>query len=234
MYLTADQEIAWMHSNLSYLESLLKPLKDTLVICPSFVSLIPIKQIIFNTSLKLGAQNCALFEQGAYTGEVSAASLAQIGCTYCIVGHSERRTYAGETTSSIQQKINLLLRSHIVPIICVGETSEERKAGATKNVIEDQLIPLIKNLSATTILIAYEPVWSIGTGIIPSNQEIEEIINFIDQHLKKIAPHITVHFIYGGSITGNNANQLKQIKSLDGFLIGKASTNFEELKKIVL
>ena len=207
-----------------------------IVICPSFVALAPIAEILKNTAISIGAQNCSAYKAGSYTGEISAQSLAEIGITYCIVGHSERRMYFEETTENIIKKVNLLLRSNIKPIICIGETQEQFESKATLMVLTEQLKPILENISPKNkqIIIAYEPVWSIGTGIVPENTYLEEVFAWITKLLHNLTSDCAVQLLYGGSITEKNINQLKNVPNINGFLIGGASADFASLKNIMV
>ncbi len=206
-----------------------------IVLCPSFIALAPMIEILKNSSIKIGAQNCSHYESGSYTGEISAQSLAEIGVTYCFVGHSERRIYFGETTDVIIEKANLLLQNNIQPIICIGETQEHFKTKATLTVLKEQLNPILENISATNmrLIIAYEPIWSIGNGIIPENSYLEEVFAWIRKIIGSHAPDYTPQLLYGGSVNEKNIAQLKKIARIDGFLIGNASTHFEQFFSII-
>jgi len=206
-----------------------------IVLCPSFVALEPIEQILKNSPIKIGAQNCSEYETGSYTGEVSAQSLAEVGATYCFVGHSERRIYFGETTEAIIKKVNLLLQNNIRPIICIGETEEHFQAKATVTVLTEQLKPILENISAqdSHLIIAYEPVWSIGTDVIPEQSYLEEVFAWIKKIIESHAPGCSPQLLYGGSVNEKNIAQLKNIPHLGGFLIGNASTNFEQFSGIL-
>lgn len=230
MYFTSQQEIAFLTDNLAELTALSKT--NTLIMCPSFLSLVTINTIIKNTPINLGAQNCSTKDDGPYTGEVSAKSLAEVGCHYCIIGHSERRAYAYETTSIIKEKLDQTSTYGITPIICIGETDQEKNDGKTKDILKEQLIPLITALTPrSSILIAYEPVWAIGSGIVSTPKLINEACATIATIMHH-APTIHYKILYGGSIQSTHSAELKKT-NVDGFLIGKASTDFQELKKIV-
>ena len=209
-----------------------------IVICPSFPAIPFVLQEIGDTPVYIGAQDCSAFSHGAYTGNVSADMLANIGCTFCIVGHSERRKLFGESNKDITSKVMQLVESKIVPIICVGETLEENKKDQTTSVLEKQLAPVLKAIKGANYLdkpicIAYEPIWSIGTGKIPTIEELEKIFDWLHSFIKKNNVE-NFALLYGGSVDSNNSNKLKTVKFVDGFLIGGASLDFQELKKIVL
>lgn len=194
-----------------------------MILCPTniFIGLVNLSNV------ELGAQNVSSTECGAYTGEVSASQLKSMGVKYCIVGHSERRKYQQETDEEISCKIKILLKEDIIPILCVGEEKEERENGKHYEKIIKELEQDMKNLTSEEkekIIIAYEPIWAIGTGLIPTNEEIAQII----QQIKEILPKSKV--LYGGSANDKNIEELKKIKTIDGYLLGGLSLKPEQLK----
>ena len=206
----------------------------SIILCPSFPAIPELVNIFKNSPVCVGAQDCSGKVAGAFTGQVSAAHLASAGATYCIIGHSERRRYNHETTQEVAAKTGLALAAGLTPILCVGETADEQAAGKTSQVLEDQLLPVlevIKQHPSAGVIIAYEPVWAIGTGKIPSSDDIKNAFGHLS-HLARAAA-ITSPLLYGGSVTAANAPLLKKIELLDGFLIGGASLDFQELKNIV-
>jgi triosephosphate isomerase len=205
-----------------------------LVLCPSYVALSPLHALREkNSHIYLGAQNCASHNQGAYTGEVDALSLAHVGCTYCIVGHSERRQLYGETDAVIAEKITLLGQYDITPILCIGETQEEAMSNRTHDILSVQLEPVLKMQSIQSIVIAYEPFWAIGTGKTPSFTELSILFNWLFEHACKHASWLNVRLVYGGSVNASTIQMLKPLPFIDGFLIGSASCDFSMLKNIV-
>ena len=164
---------------------------------------------------------------GAYTGEVSAKQLKSFNVKYSLVGHSERRKYNKETKDDINIKIKQLLENDITPIYCVGETKEERDNNTYKASIINDINESLKDIDKSKVIIAYEPIWSIGTGLIPTNNQIEEIISLI----KELLPNNKV--LYGGSANNNNIDTLKNIKELDGFLLGGLSLSVDSLNKFI-
>ena len=194
--------------------------RDNLIVCPSLINI----PNYFLGNIRLGAQNVSAFENGAHTGEVSADMLKSYQVRYCIVGHSERREFQKETLEEVKLKINQLINNHIVPILCVGETKEEKDKNQTLKRVEEELDSALKDIDSKNIIIAYEPIWSIGSGSIPTNSEIEEVIDFI----KKKYPEAKV--LYGGSVDETNIDELKKINVIDGFLIGGLSLKPEKLK----
>jgi len=197
-----------------------------IVVCPPFTLLFPLAEAV--KSLKLGGQDCSSHEKGAHTGEISAAQLKDAGCSYVILGHSERRRDLNEQSELIREKAARALESRLIPIICVGETAEEKKRGFALEIIGEQLLGSIPtNASPGSAIIAYEPVWSIGTGIVPKDEEISQVAEFITHATKSIP------VIYGGSVNGDNASDLLKIKNISGLLVGGASLNPQEFWKIV-
>ena len=207
----------------------------TIVLCPSFDAL-----ALVCTGLPdyvfVGAQDVSSHISGAHTGEVSAQSIKEIGCSYCIIGHSERRTTLCETNELVAQKMLRLIEQNITPIVCIGETEEIYKADNTIKEIDKQLAPIIdiaQQHKARYICIAYEPVWAIGTGHIPDNGTLTTIF----AHLKKIAStklsNTEIKLLYGGSVSPTNVAHLADIVDIDGFLVGTASTDFQKFEKIV-
>ena len=231
------QTIEWFAHHSAELTQL--SLTGDLVICPTFLELVELVKMSKTFSLKnihFGAQNCSIFEYGPYTGEVSARSLSEVGCAFAIIGHSERRILFHETSEDVALKVHHLINVGITPIICVGETREERDTGLRKQRIEQQLMPVlkvIKKLKKGAFCVAYEPVWSIGTGETPEIGEIQEIFNEIIELGKKFVSGSNIRVLYGGSVSVDNAKRLKSIDSLGGLLIGSASLNFQDFKKIV-
>lgn len=175
MNLSFNQSITFCTDNKNALEQLTQT--ADIIICPSFVALKPIIGIFKNSSLHIGAQNCSEYATGAYTGEVSALSLAEVGVTHCIIGHSERRQYYYETNATLIQKIYLLYAANIIPIICIGENHQDFLDKKTCIVLAQQLEPILSAVAEQQhhhkhIIVAYEPVWSIGSGIIPEQQQL--------------------------------------------------------------
>jgi triosephosphate isomerase len=181
------------------------------------------KELAVNT--KVAGQDCASSENGAYTGDISAAMLKDAGADYVILGHSERRKYHKEDEPLLTQKLNMAKAHNLTPILCVGEELKAREEKSYKDVISNQMEIA---LSFDDIIIAYEPCWSIGTGLVPSNEEIEEVLALI----KQVKPGVPV--LYGGSVNGANASSIASISLMDGFLVGGASLKFEEFSKIHL
>jgi triosephosphate isomerase (TIM) len=230
MNLSYRKSLDFCTQNLAHLNLLSKSAK--IIICPSLVALAPIIEIFKNSAIKIGAQNCSAYKAGSYTGEVSAQDLKEAGASYCIIGHSERRIYFGETTQDILTKIELLYTNNIMPIICIGETQEDFLHKKTIAALQQQLEPILTKIIQQKyehVIIAYEPFWAIGTGIIPEDTYLEEIFRWLKNHVSNHKAHL----LYGGSINTTNINQLKTIEHIDGFLIGGASTDFGEFKNLI-
>ncbi|RZI47784.1 triose-phosphate isomerase [Rickettsiales endosymbiont of Peranema trichophorum] len=196
------------------------------VICPSFPYLHAINQVIEGSSVFLGAQDCSMHNAPSHTGDVSAAMLRESGCKYVILGHSERKRSYNETSGHIASKLRMVLDEGLHPIVCVGESMEDRKEGKTLSVIMEQISEAaIQGVRKMTV--AYEPVWSIGTGVIPTVDDVEEVVKHIE-HL--VGGDVSV--LYGGSVNAHNCHELMKCNRIGGFLVGKASLNFESFKEI--
>lgn len=229
-----EQSLAFCTSNKDALAQLSAHPNVQLVLCPSFPVLYPIAQLFTNSSLAIGAQNCSEHAHGAYTGQVDALSLAQVGCTYCIVGHSEVRAL-GETNEQIGNKITRLREQNMVPIVCIGETKTDYEQGKTYALLEEQLMSVCKTMHANDMcVIAYEPVWAIGANITPSPEHLTKVFSWLRNYCANHLPDMTIQLLYGGSVNENDAAELKKIPHIDGFLIGGASFDFQKLQKIVV
>lgn len=206
-------------------------------IAASYEHLYFLQQRLKKTPLFFGAQDCSQFLHGAYTGQVSVQSLAEVQTTFCLVGHSEVRQYLGQSDELIASKFKLLVAANISPILCIGETLVQKEDGMTLQVLFDQLEPVLRFLQSyqgsVKIFIAYEPVYAIGTGIIPSKKDLQDIFCFLKNLLKEVPVAKNVMFLYGGSVSSQTVLQLQEIDEISGLLIGKASIDFQELKKIV-
>lgn len=209
------------------------------ILFPSFVSLQPLSLQIDRRKFKLGAQNAYFEDEGAFTGEVSVAMLRGL-VNYIIVGHSERRHKFGESDSLISKKVASCVRNDIVPILCVGETASDRAAKETKQTIHDQLSVGVKDLTSQSIkslVVAYEPVWAIGSGKLPKPREVEEVVEVIRGTISRLYGQTAsrkVRILYGGSVNPDIAKGYLAIKGVDGFLIGGASLNYEHFSKIIV
>ena len=209
------------------------------VIAPPFTHLAGIAEVLEGGGIKLAAQNLHFEPSGAFTGEISAKMLKETGCDYVIIGHSERRQYFGETDESVNKKIAAALEQNIKPIICVGETLEERDAGKALDVILKQIEGGLKDLpkeSARDIIVAYEPVWAIGTGRTATDEQAQEVHAFIRETLKRLfGGDISdeTRILYGGSVKPDNVDSLMAKPDIDGALVGGASLKVETFENIV-
>ena len=207
----------------------------TIVVCPPFLVLSKVYDEICGSNLALGAQNHFWEDQGAFTGEVSAPMLKTVGCTYVIIGHSERRQYFGETNQTVNKKLFAALKHNLISIVCIGEKLEEREKGTTFKVIEAQIKGSFKNITEEqwkNIVIAYEPVWAIGTGKTATPDQAQEVHAFIRKHLpKEVADQVRI--LYGGSIKPENIKELMAQPDIDGGLVGGASLKIDSFVKIV-
>jgi len=210
-----------------------------MVICPPFTALVPVNEVVQNSQLQLGAQNMHWEEAGAFTGEVTASMLINAGCRYVILGHSERREYFAETNQIINQKLRKALSTELNPILCVGEILEERKAGITEEILFDQLTECLAGIALndiSRIIIAYEPVWAIGTGVTATPEQAQSTQAYIRQFLsrkygKEVANQIRIQ--YGGSMKPDNAEELLKQPDIDGGLIGGASLKADSFAGII-
>lgn len=209
------------------------------VICPTFPCLVPVYEVIKDSNIALGAQNMHWEESGAYTGEISADMLLDAGCEYVIVGHSERRTYFGETNETVNKRLKTALAKGLKPIMCIGETLDERESGKTKDKVKTQILGGFKDLTkeqVSQIIVAYEPIWAIGTGKTASPEQAEEVHKYIRQLLeeeydKEIAQNLRIQ--YGGSVKPKNVTSLMEQPNLDGALVGGASLKADSFLKLI-
>ena len=209
------------------------------VICTPFIHLASVTPLVDPAKIGVGAENCADKESGAFTGEVSAAMVASTGAKYVILGHSERRAYYHETIETLATKVRLALDNGLTPIFCVGEVLEEREAGKQNEVVHEQLAGSLFDLSAedfSKIVIAYEPVWAIGTGKTATAAQAQEMHAFIrkaiaDKYGKEVADNTSI--LYGGSCKASNAKELFANSDVDGGLIGGASLKAADFKGII-
>jgi triosephosphate isomerase len=209
------------------------------VICPPFMSLFPVAALLQGTDIGLGAQDMHWAEKGAFTGEVAPGMVAEF-CKYVILGHSERRTYFGETDETVNKKTVAACNSHLVPIVCVGETLAEYESGKTAEVVSRQTREGLKGLDtdfAAMIVIAYEPVWAIGTGRASTGENANAVVrDFIRKPLAEMygeSAAQSVRVLYGGSVTGANAAEFFGQPDIDGALVGGASLKVEDFITIV-
>lgn len=200
------------------------------VICPNFVSLDRVSNVLEDTKIKLGAQNVYFEEKGAYTGETSVDMLISVNAKYCIVGHSERRQNFNETDEIVNKKVKKLLEKDINPIVCVGETLEQRNENKMYEVISSQIINSLKDVTKDQIkrnvVIAYEPIWAIGTGITATAMQAEDMCKFIRETISKVYDESvasSVRIQYGGSVKPSNCAEILNMENIDGALVGGAA-----------
>ena len=211
-----------------------------IVLSPSFTSLRSLQTVISSDKLKikLSSQNVSQYSSGAYTGEISASQLKKLDIEYAIVGHSERRTLFNEVDSVINDKVNRLIDSEIVPIFCFGESIDERKSGTYLNFIENQINEGLKGLrkdKVKKLVVAYEPIWAIGTGEVASLENIVEVLDYVKNIINK-KPFFNddnIKFIYGGSVSPDNAEDILNSKIVDGALVGGASLDVNKFLDII-
>ena len=235
-----------LNGNLSMISTLLGPIdihvnniNDVdVVICPPFPYLATCGQAIKSDNVFLGAQSVAKEEQGAFTGEVAAEMLKEIGCGFVIVGHSERREYYGETDQVVADKVSRVLEAGLSPILCVGESLEQREQGKMEDVIIRQLGAVVDKVGINNMaktVIAYEPIWAIGTGKTASPEQAQEVHSIIRSELAKQSTDVSegLRILYGGSVKASNATELFSQPDIDGGLIGGASLDAEQFNSIV-
>jgi triosephosphate isomerase len=210
-----------------------------IVLAPPFTALQAVAEVIKGTGIGLSAQNMHWEDKGAFTGEISAEMLLDLGCKYVIIGHSERRQSFGETNETVNKKLRQALNKGLLPIVCVGETLNEREAGKANEVIERQITGALKGVTAAEmqkVVIAYEPVWAIGTGKTASPEQANEIHGFIREKIetaygKEVAGAVRIQ--YGGSVTPENVSSLMAMPDIDGALVGGASLKPESFAALV-
>ncbi len=200
------------------------------VVCPSFPVLSAVGEVIAGSEIKLGAQNASWLVEGSLTGEVSPLMLKELGVKYVIIGHSERRQYLAESDEMINKKVEQAVLNELIPILCVGETAEERDEGRAETVIKKQLTSALAGLTVRgRLLVAYEPVWAIGTGKPVSVDEVEKMVDFIYRQL----PDWPLWVLYGGSVDAENIDSFASSNKIHGVLVGGASLSAEEFIKII-
>lgn len=224
---------------LKELVPVLKEVKSDVVLCVPFVDLAVAKLITTGTNIKIGAQNCHFEEAGAFTGEISAKMLNSMNVDYVILGHSERRAYFAETDEMINKKVKAAVKQNLKVILCVGETLDQRESNVTNDVIKNQVYKALQGIEKCdlkNIIIAYEPVWAIGTGKTATSDLAEEVCKYIRNLIKnlynvEISDNIII--LYGGSMNAKNAEELLSQEDIDGGLIGGASLKVVDFSEIV-
>jgi len=236
LYKTSQEAVDFVTS----LIPMVKDISDVeIIIAPVFTVLDTVRKTLEDSGLKLAAQNCFWEDEGAYTGEVSPKMLTDAGCTHVIIGHSERRQYFSETDETINKKIKAALKGGLVPIFCAGETLAEREAGETLAVLRKQIAGGLSGISAADVdrtIIAYEPVWAIGTGKTATVDQAQEAHKFIRDLLSELygqAVSDKIRILYGGSVKPENVSGLMSQSDIDGALVGGASLKAESFASIV-
>jgi triosephosphate isomerase len=209
------------------------------MIAPPFTALASVAGALRESAVALGAQNLHWEDEGAYTGEISAAMLLSAGCSQVIIGHSERRQFFGETDETVNQRIRTALQNHLVPVMCIGESEAERDGGDTFNVLDKQLEKGLKGFFSDDLIplvVAYEPVWAIGTGKTATTQQAQEAHQFIRSQMdRKFGNNLakSTRILYGGSVKPGNISELMQMPDVDGALVGGASLDASVFSQIV-
>jgi triosephosphate isomerase len=212
-----------------------------IVISPPAVYLPTAQILLADSAISLAAQNCSAYGEGAYTGEISAGMLEELRIPYVILGHSERRSIFKETEKEVGTKVARAMHSGLKVIACIGETLEQRESGAMYSVLEQQLAPIMDAVGSeasawSNVVVAYEPVWAIGTGVVASPQQAQDAHTYIRKlFATKISARVAedLRIIYGGSVNGNNCGELKSMEDVDGFLVGGASIKAGEFLRII-
>lgn len=236
MYKTEDEAIL-------FAEEIARRVSDVedreILVCPPSVYIYPLVHACVNTPVMVGAQNCHWEEQGAFTGEVSAPMIRSLGARFVIIGHSERRQYFSETDETVNRRLASVLKAGLTPIVCVGESLEEREAGTTLTVVGTQLergLAGISQKDAVRLVVAYEPVWAIGTGKTATPQIAQEVHAFIRSRLKGLfgdEAARSIRILYGGSVKPDNIDILMAQEDIDGALVGGASLDVASFERII-
>lgn len=236
MYFTHTQSVAWMHQHQHELTVLLKETHHNILICPSYESIASLAHSAKTIpGLAIGAQDCSAHKEGPYTGQVSAQSLKELGATYVLAGHSETRHNFKNSNEITLHKMLEAFAYNLVPIVCIGEARDKYQAGTTLNVIEEQIRPVLEayKLHNKEMMIAYEPIWAIGTAQVPDRDHLEKVYQYVHMKCARMGIERLPRLLYGGSVDELNVQALSKIAAIDGFVIGKASTDFQKFKKIV-
>lgn len=221
------------------LEPLVKNTKNEVILCVPYTDLFYALLNVQGTNIKIGAQNMHWEEKGAYTGEISGKMLKSIGVEYVIIGHSERRQYFAETDETVNKKIKSALANNLKPIVCVGETLEQREDNKTKEIVTTQIEKAFEGINANelkNIIVAYEPIWAIGTGKTATKEDANATIMQIRKKIEEMYGQNEANGViiqYGGSVKSSNAKELFEMSDIDGGLVGGASLNANEFSKIV-
>lgn len=235
MQLSFHEALDLIKDNIERLDQLSRRPSCELVICPTFTELYSAALLSADTRLHIGAQNVSGHTKGAYTGQICATSLAEIGCTFCIVGHSEARSYLHETNEDVATKCNELFAQSIIPIICIGETEQAFERNETLAYLHEQLAPVFTSIdtsdAAQEYVIAYEPIWSIASGNIPSVEHLASVFAHLHTWCKQYPQQFRL--LYGGSVKPDNAASILKVPYVNGLLIGGASLDINNLDAIM-
>jgi triose-phosphate isomerase len=215
---------------------MVKDTKNEVIICVPFTDFFYANNMAQGTNIQVGVQNMHYEDKGAYTGEISAPMLKSVNCKYVIIGHSERRQYFNETDETVNKKVKKALEYGLTPIVCVGETLEEKETGKTIEIITSQIEKGLVDLKASDldkIVIAYEPIWAIGTGKTATSEDAQNAIKAIREKIKSLFNTDDISILYGGSVKGSNAKELFAMKDIDGGLVGGASLEAKSFAEIV-
>lgn len=237
MQKTFNESIDFAHNHASALKNIMQKSQHEIVICPTFPTLFTLANALKDTRIKVGAQTVSRHASGAYTGQVAAQTLAEAGCTFCIIGHSETRKYQHESNVDIEHKCKELLKNNITPIICIGESKEALEQGRTFEILHDQLSLILQaiaefNHDVERFVIAYEPTWAIGTGSIPKTDDLTKIFAWLHEQCAQ-KTKTSFSLLYGGSVNQQNAADTLNITHVDGLLIGGASLHFDSFCAII-
>ena len=208
-----------------------------IIICPSFTSIPLMVDLVKDKSISMGSQNISIFKKGAYTGDISIEMIEELGCQWTIIGHSERRQFYNESNQIIRNKMNRVYNdSRLSPILCIGESLEEMNSGLTEEIITTQLEVSLKDINFNSnkdLLIAYEQVWAIGTGVSADIEIISKNMKIIKDFIKNFnTKKCNIYILYGGSVNEDNASEILELNEIDGFLIGSASTDPKKFHSI--
>lgn len=209
------------------------------LVCPPFVSIGMAVKYLYDTDIQVGAQNLHFEENGAYTGEISGSMLAESGCNYVVIGHSERRQYFGETDTTVNKRVHKAIEHKLAPIVCVGESLDQRKSDEHFSLVKNQVTAALHDVSEKEVLdvvIAYEPIWAIGTGETATPDQAQEMHEHIRSILADLYDEDTaeqINILYGGSMKPGNANELLSLQDVDGGLIGGASLDADSFSEII-
>ena len=209
------------------------------LVCPPFVSIGMAVKYLYDTDIQVGAQNLHFEENGAYTGEISGSMLAESGCNYVVIGHSERRQYFGETDTTVNKRVHKAIEHKLAPIVCVGESLDQRKSDEHFSLVKNQVTAALHDVSEKEVLdvvIAYEPIWAIGTGETATPDQAQEMHEHIRSILSDLYDEDTaeqINILYGGSMKPGNANELLSLQDVDGGLIGGASLDADSFSEII-